>query len=270
VNKEIDKQLKRLNKLENKILNKKENQLFKTKVGPVIDKIEGIIPEKLKSVLEYAFFKGFQLVFDKGHKYIEKTYNKDKLQLEYDLNNYAVDKKMSKEYMKKLDKQANQSNLLNSAISVVEGGVLGVLGIGLPDIPLFISVIMKNIYEIVLSYGYDYESKEEKFFILLLICGALSEDDKQKKLNEEIDQIGIDMDQQIYAEIDLDEQMKVTSIILSEAMLTAKFIQGIPIVGAIGGVVNYNVIKKIGKYASLKYKKRYLLGKARKRNDTVL
>ena len=41
-------------------------------------------------------------------------------------------------------------------------------------------------------------------------------------------------------------------------MLTAKFIQGIPIVGAIGGVVNYSIIKRIGEYASLKYKKRYL------------
>lgn len=46
-------------------------------------------------------------------------------------------------------------------------------------------------------------------------------------------------------------------------MLTVKFIQGIPIIGVVGGVVNYSIIKKIGKYSSLKYKKRYLIRKAK-------
>lgn len=38
-------------------------------------------------------------------------------------------------------------------ISGVEGVGLGLLGIGLPDIPLFTAVILKSVYEIALSYG---------------------------------------------------------------------------------------------------------------------
>lgn len=261
MNRELKKQLKRIDKKEKRILNKKKKPILKAKADPVMHRIQQKIPEKLKSTLESAFYKGFQLVFEKGHIYIEKTYNKDRLQLEYDLNNYLVDKNISKRNIKKLDKQAKISKRLNSGISVLEGGVLGILGIGLPDIPLFISVIMKTIYELALNYGYSYETEEEKVYILLLICGAMSNGERQRKFNEEIDKLGNLIDSNGHVETDLKKQMTTTSNILSEAMLTAKFIQGIPIVGVVGGVVNYSIIKKIGKYSSLKYKKRYLIKK---------
>ena len=129
MNRELKKQLKRIDKKEKRILNKKKKPILKAKADPVMHRIQQKIPEKLKSTLESAFYKGFQLVFEKGHIYIEKTYNKDRLQLEYDLNNYLVDKNISKRNIKKLDKQAKISKRLNSGISVLEGGVLGILGI---------------------------------------------------------------------------------------------------------------------------------------------
>lgn len=256
------KQLKRIDKQENKILNKKENTLFKSRINPVMEKIQGKIPDKLKITLESAFLRGFQLVFEKGNAYIEKTYDKDKIKLEHDLNNYGIDKKLGKKYMKGLDKQSNRSKRLNSSFSILEGGVLGALGIGLPDIPLFLSLVLKNIYEVALSYGYDYESPEERAYILLIICGAMTQGDRKQVFNEEIDHLGNHIGNEVNTEINLEQQMKMTAEILSEAMLTAKFVQGIPIIGVVGGVVNYNIIKKVGKYAGLKYKKRYLLKKS--------
>jgi hypothetical protein len=263
MDRELHKQFKRLIKIENKILNKKDNQLFKSKIATIMDKFQGKIPETLKLTLERAFLSSFQLVFTKGHVYIEKTYNKDKIQLEHDLNDYAINKKFTKKNIKKLDKQANQSQMLNSSLTILEGGMLGFLGIGLPDIPLFISVIMKTIYEIALSYGYDYESDEERVYILLIICGAMTSGNKQKAYNERLDQLANQIDKQLECEINLEEHLKMTAEVLSDAMLTAKFIQGIPVIGVVGGVVNYNIIKKIGKYAAIKYKKRYLIKKAR-------
>lgn len=260
---ELNKQLKRIGKQEKKILNKQENRLFKSKIDPVKEKIQGKIPDKLRFTLESAFLKGFQLVFENGNKYIEKTYNKNKIQLEYDLNNYAIDKKLTRKYIKRLDKQANHLKELNSSFSILEGGVLGALGIGLPDIPLFISLIMKTIYEISLSYGYDYNAQEERAYILLIICGAMTQGHRKREFNEQIERLGNRIDQQMDTKINLEDQIKVAAHILSETMLMAKFIQGIPIVGVVGGAVNYNIIKKIGKYASLKYKKRYLLKKVR-------
>ena len=262
MNRELNKQFKRLDKKEQRILNKKENKFIKSKIDPIMDKVQGKIPDKLSSTLENAFLKSFQLVFEKGDLYIEKTYKKDQKKLEHDLINYAIDKDFSNKYIKRLDKQANYSKMRNTSFTVVEGGVLGFLGIGLPDIPLFIAMIMRTIYEVALSYGYDYKSDEEKAYILLIVCGAMSQGEKQKEINEQIDRLGDRMDQEMETEIDLKVKMAEAAELLAEAMLVGKFVQGIPLIGAIGGAINYTIINKIGKYTGIKYKKRYLHRKA--------
>ena len=71
----IEKQLKQLNKKEEKLTLEKELGTIKTKLEPLKSKIEDKIPEKLQSTLNIAFEKGFKTVFDKGLGIIEKTYN---------------------------------------------------------------------------------------------------------------------------------------------------------------------------------------------------
>ncbi len=253
---QIDQQVKQIKKEENKLLNKKENPLLKASIEPVADKIQSYIPGKLKTALETAFYKGFRLVFEKGYIYIEKTYDKDKIQLEYDLNNYAIDKVTKRKYLKRLDRHSKQSQMFNSSISVLEGGVLGVFGIGLPDIPLFLSLVMKSVYEIALSYGFHYETEDEKAYILLLICTAMAKHEQQKEFYQKLEKLGGDIDDKMI--------IKTTAGILSESLLVAKFIQGIPLVGAVGGFVNYNIIRKISKFAGVKYKKRYYMNKQKR------
>jgi hypothetical protein len=255
------KQMKKINRKEETFLNTKENPLLKNRILPFVDKIQEKIPDKLNSTLETAFYKSFRLFFEKGNKYIEKTYNKDNKQFEFEINDYAIDKKLNSKSIKMLDKPSNYSNIINTSFSVLEGSVLGVLGIGLPDIPLFISLIIKTINEVALSYGFDYNTTEEKAYVLLLIRGALSKAEQQKEVNKEIDSFSDKIDHQIISDIDLEEHMKLTAKVLSDTLLTAKFIQGIPLAGAVGGIVNYTVIQKIGRYSKLKYKKRYLLKK---------
>lgn len=254
----INQQIRHLEKQEQKILNKQVNPLIKSTIMPFMDKVQDIIPDKLETVLNTAFYKGFQLVFKKGSPYIEKTYNKERIQMEFDINNYAVDKEVSKLHMKRLDKKSSQSSTANSSFAVFEGGILGLLGIGLPDIPLFLSVIVKTIYEIALSYGFSYNTDEEEAFILLLISASIAKGDKQKDFDRDLENLGAQIDQNIVIDVDPDSYMKVTSEILSDALLTAKFIQGFPVVGVVGGAVNYNIINKISSYARIKYKKRYL------------
>lgn len=257
----FEKQMKDIEKEELQILNQRENTFIKTKIAPIMDKIQEKIPEKLKNVLDAAFCKGFQLVFDKGNIYIEKTYNKDKIQLEHDLNNYAIDKYQSKRHMKKMDRQSMLSTSINSSVAVLEGGVLGILGIGLPDIPLFISVIIRTINEIALTYGYNYDTEDEKTYLLYIISGALSKGEKQREYNQKIDILGANNDSNIVTDIKLEEKIRETSDLLSDALLTAKFIQGFPVVGVIGGVINHSIMNKVSRYARVKYKKRYLLRK---------
>lgn len=198
------------------------------------------------------------MVLEKGTKYIEKSYNKDKIQLEHDVNNYALEKKITKKSIKTMDIQAKKSKFLNGTISTVEGAGLGILGIGLPDIPLFIAVILKTIYEIALSYGFDYKKEEEKIYILNLICVALTDGENKKYYKGRLDELENKIDSDIVVDNDLNEEIKQASEVLSQSMLVSKFIQGFPIVGILGSVTNYKVINKISKYGTIKYKKRYL------------
>lgn len=255
------RQLAHLHKQEQKFLNQTENAFVKANLTPVIDKIQTKIPAKLQATLDVAFYMGFHFVFEKGNAFVEKTYNKDKIDSEYDLHNYAIDKYMSKKHLKNLDKSSQQSKLMNESIAALEGGILGLLGIGLPDIPIFLGVIVRTINEIALSYGYQYATDAEKAYLLYLICGAMTKEDLRNAYDVKLDQLGATIDSNNEAEVYLDAVMKETSDLLSNTLLTAKFIQGLPIVGVIGGVINPLIVNKIGKYARIKYKKRYLLSK---------
>lgn len=255
----LKKQLDKIEKEEQYLLDANNNKIIN--ITPVKNKIESKIPQKVKTALEAAFYKGFIIVFEKGTAYIEKTYSKEKAQLEYDINNYAMDKKISNKHIRKISRRANYSKMINTSITVLEGGILGFFGIGLPDIPLFIAVIIRTIYEIALSYGYDYNDEKEKAYIMLLICASVTEQGKQKQFNAELNELqnSIETDEDI--KFLLTDYIKTAADSLSDAMLTAKFIQSIPIVGAVGSVVNYNIINKISKTAAIKYKKRYLMNK---------
>ena len=58
----------------------------------------------------------------------------------------------------------------------------------------------------------------------------------------------------------LGEQVETTSQALSEELLYMKFIQGLPLVGVIGGAGDAICLKRVTDYASLKYQKRFLAG----------
>lgn len=254
----INKEINKLNKKENKILNKKKNKLVKDKISPISEKIQGKIPEKLKLTLESAFYNAFKVVIKNGSKYIEKLYNKEKIKLDHEINDYSLNKRMTRKSLKLIDSQGKKSKLINSTISTVEGVGLGLLGIGIPDIPVFISMILKTVYEIALSYGFDYEIEEEKIYILNLINVALSSEEEKQIYNEKLNNIENKIILGLDIENILDEEIKETSKVLSNSLLVAKFIQGLPIVGVIGGVTNYQFISKVSKHARIRYKKRYL------------
>ena len=58
---------------------------------------------------------------------------------------------------------------------------------------------------------------------------------------------------------DLSLQLKETASAFAVDMLLLKFIQGLPVVGIIGGAANPVYYNKVMKYVQLKYRKRYLL-----------
>ncbi len=241
-------------------LRKKEstflNHAIEKKPSKLDDFLGDKIPEKLYTTLNKAFAKAFQLVFDKGTHWIEQTYKKEELEHNYKINEYSMSLKPDKKRLRAFGKGANVTQGGAVAISAVKGVGLGLLGIGLPDIPLFISMVLKGIYEIALNYGYHYEQDEERYFILNLIAVSLSHG------KEAIDgnmQLNAFIAEPILPEgYSQQEEIAKVSDVLSTELLCMKFLQGLPLVGVVGGVSDALFVHRILNYAKLKYGQRFL------------
>lgn len=246
--KNLVKELEAIKKRERKVLEAEaRNNRFKQ---TLYEKI----PASLRETLEAAFAKAFKLVFLKGAQVIEKTFDKETANLNYEAGNYVVDKAGSRKSIKRLDKGARKGNLLNNTATTISGFGMGILGFGLPDIPLMVSTLLKGVYEIALGYGFEYETKEEQIYILRLVRTALSTGEEKRENNQQLENTD-------YASISLDDEIELTAKVLSDSLLVEKFVQGIPIVGVIGGIVNFAAYTKTSALAGIKYKKRYLIRK---------
>lgn len=237
---------KRLEKKDSKL-----NQLLEKKV-----------PAGLQNTLDTAFSKAFYAVFEKGTGVIEKTYKKEQLEKNYKVNEYITEVMDNRKSLKTFSKKASGAGKVNLLVSGVSGIGLGVLGIGIPDIVLFTGLMLKSIYEIALNYGFTYESEEEKKFILLLIRGAVSHGEDLQKINDEINQF---IGNGTYStEIEIADGIEAAAGCLSKELLYMKFVQGIPIVGAVGGAYDVIYMKQIVKYAEMKYRRRFYAKRMKK------
>ena len=222
-------------------------------------KLEQMVPDKLQDTLDTAFAKAFGLIFDKGTGVIEKTYNKDELEKSFQINQFASDVRKDGKSLKKISKRAKHSGSVNLLMSGTAGIGMGVLGVGIPDIPVFIGMVLKSVYEIALNYGYRYDTPEEQYFILLLIETAVSHGRELVERNQEIDEYI--KHEKMPEPYNRDVQIKLTSAMLSKELLYMKFLQGVPVVGAVGGAYDVVYLKQITEYANLKYKRRFLMKK---------
>lgn len=75
-----------------------------------------------------------------------------------------------------------------------------------------------------------YNSKEERAFILNIISASANKTSEKIVYSEEIDRIGYKID----VNINIDEMIREASRNLSENIILAKVIQGVPIIGIYG------------------------------------
>jgi len=260
--KALEKELRAVEKQEKKLQKnfvKAKNPAWKTALG---DKI----PQKVYSGLESTFCKGFSLVFNQGRGIIEKSYNKENIKNDHSIRNFAVQVKGRRRELKALHKQAKRSDSLNMVVTTAEGLALGALGIGMPDIVLFISTLLKGVYETALNYGFDYESLDEQYVILNMMSASLIAGEDRIEWDEMIDGMIADPPRDVSRQV-LDEQIRETASVFAMDMLLLKFIQGLPIVGIFGGAANPIYYNRVLKYVQLKYRKRYLLKQMEGKED---
>lgn len=256
----MDAQVRRLIQKEGRILANKGGVLPHGKMGAAQRAVMGKVPTKMIAAIEAAFEKGFLLVLSKGTGLIEKTYDAAKMKAIFDSYDGTLRQGLSGKKFRRLDRQASRSVLAGEGISAVEGAALGLLGIGLPDIPLLIAVLLRTVYRVAAGYGYAYESQGERVFILYIICAAVTEGEKRATYAEAADQAGVLLGKGGEPAADFDLLASEAAHCLAGSMLGAKIIQGVPLVGAVAALANNRLVGAVGKMARIKYKKRYLRG----------
>lgn len=242
-------------------LEHKEERLFAVKeIKPgLMDKVRKKIPEKAMNSLEKAFEKGFFFLFDRGGAIIEKTGSIEKARANSEKYHQSLELMIHKDTLKAIDNAANSKINFTKGTSTIEGAAFGVFGIGLPDIPIFLAMLLKTSYEIAANYGFDYRDDEERPYTLALLKVAFSEGEERARFNKECDELGRQIDDDELVDCDVDEDdLKEISEVLATDMLVGKFIQGLTFVGVVGGAINYRLVNKIAKVAKVKYKKRFL------------
>ena len=248
----LEKEWEELRKKEENLLSARE----KKKESKLNQFLAEKVPDKLQGTLDLAFAKAFSLIFEKGTGVIEKTYKREIIEQEYKINEFTAEVKQNRKSLRKISKKASSAGTANLVISGTVGIGMGLVGVGIPDIPVFTSLVLKNIYEIALNYGFGYETIQERYFVLRLIETAVSHGEQMRELDHEINRFIAE--ETLPEGYRTNEQVKETAGSLSKELLYMKFLQGTPIVGTVGGAYDVIYMKQITEYAKLKYKRRFL------------
>lgn len=231
--------------------------------GPMAQ-LRGHIPPAVRSTLEAAFTKAFSTLFGPGGtRLVEKTYPKEKLEEAARRWEQPLSPRQARQALRRMDRQSSLFGNLEGCLVGAEGAALGLLGIGLPDIPILLAWLLRNLYQTAVRYGFSYESDKERFYLLLVLQGALSEGEERRELSRRADAFGRAIDHGWSVVFDLEAEVRITARLLADRLLLVKFIQGLPLVGVLGGAANFSLSGSVSRYGKIKYKKRFLERKVR-------
>ena len=142
--------------------------------------------------------------------------------------------------------------------AATEGGITGAGGIllGLADFPLLLGLKLKLLFEIASAYGHDVNDYKERVYMLYVFQLAFSSDEHRRNIylkminwQEQSKQLPADINQFDWRTLQQEYRDYID---------LAKMAQLIPIIGApVGIVVNYRLIKKLGRTAMNAYRMRW-------------
>lgn len=224
-------------------------------------KVEARVPPKLVGSMDEAFYLAFQMLFEQGTRLLRLTFSEKRLRAERYIREYYLKEDPSAERVQSFHNSARIGGVVNTVLATAEGFVMGLFGMGLPDIPVLMSLLLRTIYTTALRYGYRFDNPRERYFILLVLSAALAKGSERREYSRKADEAGQLIDSGERMNVNLDEQMRETAKALARSMLVVKFIQTTSIIGVVGGVQNFAASRKVAVMANLKYQKRFLLRK---------
>ncbi|MDO4280876.1 MAG: EcsC family protein [Peptococcaceae bacterium] len=231
---------------------------FKTKTAPWQDKLEDKVPEKLEATLKSAFKTAFKMVFQEGAAVIEKTYSDEALKQEYANKRAQIQGDGRRSVIQSLREKGRKRYFSTLGVTTAEGVGLGLLGIGLPDVPLLIGNMIRTANVSAKSHGLDPDRRDEQYYTLLLIRLVAAPQDERAAVEAQLDALAEQIDSGEAVPIALDEEIQQTADALATAMLVSRFVMGLPIVGVAGGLYNSVIISQLHQLAEVKYEVRLL------------
>lgn len=259
-----NKRLNRLGKKEERLLSPSAPSFVARKAQQIADPVKEKVLEKIPpkaleqsaNLLEKAFEKSFDLVWEKGGSLIGRLCSGEKRLSRYE---QFAQKPLSSWELSLLGGGVALRASATMVFSSVQGGVMGALGIGLPDVPIFLAAVFKTLFEISLSFGYPYDTPPEKVYQLLLICAAVADDEEERRsAGQDADCAAMQIHFGLLPAVTEEEAKSRASKALCSAALAGKMVQGMPIVGVYGGFRNGALLKQIGALAAVKYQQRML------------
>ena len=170
---------------------------------------------------------------------------------------YAVERRGQRRDVKRLRKSSRRANRALTALTAAEGITLGALGIGVPDAAIFTTVLLRGVFRTALRFGVDTDDAGERYLLLCMMEASLLDGgvfaDADRKIDEML------TSPHAPTERETREQSRRTAHALSDAMMTMKFVQGIPIAGIAGGMHDPVCYRRVVGYVEEKLYKRYLL-----------
>lgn len=261
---ELRVQQKRLEKLEDRerrLLEPQEPSLAARKVSelaaPVRERLGGKsrAVEKSAELLERAFERSFDLVLEKGSGLIGRMCGERRKLERYEA---FAKKPLSGWELTRLGCEAAMGASANLVFSTVQGGAMGALGIGLPDVPIFLGAVLKTLFEISLRFGFPYHLPQEQVYQLLLIGAAVGPEQERRCAAADADRTAQEIRMGGTLSISREEAKRRAAHALCSAALAGKLVQGTPIIGVYGGFQNGVLLRKIGSMAAVKYQQRLL------------
>lgn len=219
--------------------------------------IEAHVPEKFIDTLQAAFEKAVVFVFEKGGGVVMGKRRREDRREAYQVRSYAADLRESRENLRAFSRDAARAGRGSMLLSGAAGMGMGLLGMTLPDIPLVTALLLKCVYEVAESLGFSCSEEQEQIYALRVIETALS-------YGEELEQGNRDLE--TFAQtgawpetVGRKSQIRATARRLAETMLYGKAIQNIPLAGVAGGAGDLLCLRRVRRYAVVKYEKRFLL-----------
>ena len=223
-----------------------------------IDALKSIIPDKAAEKLEWAFCKAFGAVFEYGDGIIDKTYLKEKESRRFMERDLAFIQEGSSPALRAMSESGARSDGLNMLLTTLEGVGLGALGIGVPDIVLFVAMLLRGMREAAAQYGRSVDSNSEKLLGLCMMEAAMLSGADWEERDGLVERMLIAPENYPPKPELIDEQLRRTAAVFATDLLVLKFIQGMPVVGLIGGFGNPVYYHKVMSYVRLKYERAYI------------